>query len=230
MASTIRIKRSNVAGNKPTTSNIELGELALNTKDQKLYSSNGSVIFEMANASALANTNSGISNLNTNLTSTNTALRTLISDRIQVANVVAEYQPLLLARGQLNFYDSDSSNYVAFRAPTAVTTDYVWTLPSADGTSGQFLKTDGAGNLSFAAAGSGGGASGFQDSTISTAPGASGDFDLSFNSAQTIQETPFETTGTDAFGVSLGAVYTCMEPVGSIITVDYGDGEDYVGA
>lgn len=88
MASTIRIKRSNVAGNKPSTSDIEMGEIALNTKDQKLYSSNGSVIFEMANAGALANTNSAISNLNTNLTSTNTALRTLISDRLQVANAV----------------------------------------------------------------------------------------------------------------------------------------------
>ena len=60
MASTIRIKRSNVAGNKPSTSDIEMGEIALNTKDQKLYSSNGSVIFEMANAGALANTNSYI--------------------------------------------------------------------------------------------------------------------------------------------------------------------------
>ena len=31
----------------------------------------------------------------------------------------------------------------------------VFTLPSSDGTSGQFLKTDGSGNLSFAAAGGG---------------------------------------------------------------------------
>jgi len=212
MASTIKIKRSSVAGKRPTTSDIATGELALNTTDQKIYSSNGSVVFELGNAQALANTNSAI------------------SDRLQVANAAATYQPLLLARGQLKFYDSDSSNYIALRAASTVATDYVFTLPNADGTSGQVLQTDGAGNLSFAAAGAGGGASGFQDSTISTAPGASGNFDLSYNNSQTIQETPFESTGTDAFGVSLGAVYTCMEPVGTITTVDYGDGEAYVGA
>jgi len=84
--STIRIKRSSVAGKKPTTSDISTGELALNTKDFKLFSSNGTAIFELANASALANTNSRIGLLNTNLTGTNTALRTLINARLQVSN------------------------------------------------------------------------------------------------------------------------------------------------
>ena len=60
MASVIKIKRSSVAGKKPTTSDIATGELALNTKDQKLYSSNGSAIFELGNAGALANTNAAI--------------------------------------------------------------------------------------------------------------------------------------------------------------------------
>jgi hypothetical protein len=60
MASTIRIKRSSVAGKKPTTSDISTGELALNTKDFKLFSSNGTAIFELANALALGNTNAYI--------------------------------------------------------------------------------------------------------------------------------------------------------------------------
>jgi hypothetical protein len=47
MASTIKIKRSNVAGKTPTTSDIDTGEIALNIKDQKLYSSNGSSVFEI---------------------------------------------------------------------------------------------------------------------------------------------------------------------------------------
>ena len=47
MASTIKIKRSNVAGKTPTTSDIDTGEIALNIKDQKLYSSNGSSVFEL---------------------------------------------------------------------------------------------------------------------------------------------------------------------------------------
>jgi hypothetical protein len=45
---------------------------------------------------------------------------------------------------------SNGSNYVAFKAPAAITADVVWTLPDADGTSGQRLQTDGSGNLTWA--------------------------------------------------------------------------------
>ncbi len=71
-------------------------------------------------------------------------------------------------------------------------------------------------------AGSGGGASGFTSSTFTTAPGSDGDFDLSFNVAQDTQETPFESGGSDPFGVALGEVYDQMEPVGSTSSVDLG--------
>ena len=37
MANTIKIKRSSVAGKVPTTGDLDLGELALNTYDGKLY-------------------------------------------------------------------------------------------------------------------------------------------------------------------------------------------------
>ena len=133
MASQIKIKRSSVAGKVPTTSDIATGELAINTKDKKIYSSNGTVVFDfiapylqVANAAStyLPKTNPVITGtltangsvgtagyyLRTSgsgiywspvsasggggggaswaaLTSTNTALRTLISDRYQVANV-----------------------------------------------------------------------------------------------------------------------------------------------
>jgi hypothetical protein len=42
-----------------------------------------------------------------------------------------------------------TSGYVGFQGP-AVGSNFVWTLPSADGTSGQFLQTNGSGGLSFA--------------------------------------------------------------------------------
>jgi hypothetical protein len=45
------------------------------------------------------------------------------------------------------------TDYVGFQAPAAVTTNQIWTLPAADGTSGQALVTDGAGALSWATAG-----------------------------------------------------------------------------
>ena len=55
MASTIKIKRSNVAGKNPTANNIVEGELALNTADKKLFSRGGDSIFEVgANVSSLS--------------------------------------------------------------------------------------------------------------------------------------------------------------------------------
>ena len=38
MAQTIKLKRSNTAGNLPTTSDLALGEVAINTKDGKFFS------------------------------------------------------------------------------------------------------------------------------------------------------------------------------------------------
>lgn len=47
MASIIKIKRSSVQGKSPNTSVISSGELALNTRDGKLFSSDGSSVFEI---------------------------------------------------------------------------------------------------------------------------------------------------------------------------------------
>jgi hypothetical protein len=54
MASIVKIKRSSVQGKRPTTSDIQSGELALNTRDGKLFSSDGSAVFEVgANTTSL---------------------------------------------------------------------------------------------------------------------------------------------------------------------------------
>ena len=48
------------------------------------------------------------------------------------------------------YEDSDNgSNFTAIKAANAITTDTTYVLPAADGSNGQFLKTDGSGNLSF---------------------------------------------------------------------------------
>ena len=51
---------------------------------------------------------------------------------------------------ELRFYEG--SNYVGFEAP-ALSADQIWVLPTADGSSGTALKTDGSGNLSWGTAG-----------------------------------------------------------------------------
>jgi hypothetical protein len=47
MASVIKIKRTSVSGNLPTTDNLSTGELALNIPDKRLYTSNSSAILEI---------------------------------------------------------------------------------------------------------------------------------------------------------------------------------------
>jgi len=70
----------------------------------------------------------------------------------------------LNGQGDLRFADSDSSHFIALQAPATITTNVTLTLPSADGTSGQFLSTNGSGTLSFAS----GGATGLADGSAAT--------------------------------------------------------------
>ena len=56
------------------------------------------------------------------------------------------------ATGALKLYDSDDSNYVGLQSAGTVSSDITWTLPSADGSNGQVLTTNGSGTLSWATA------------------------------------------------------------------------------
>ena len=80
---------------------------------------------------------------------------------------------------------TNGTNTVGLSAPNALAADVTWKLPNADGTNGQALITDGAGNLSWGAGG--GGAS----STIAEAD-------------QTISANYTMTSGKN--GVSVGPV------------------------
>jgi hypothetical protein len=95
MASTIKVKRSAVAGKSPTTSNLEVGEIALNTRDGRLYSK-GTMVFEVG----------------------------------------ANNHSLFVGTGGATFANG------------------AYTLPTADGSADQILKTNGSGTLSFADSGS----------------------------------------------------------------------------
>jgi len=69
---------------------------------------------------------------------------------------------------------ANGTNWVAFQAPAAITSNVTWTLPDADATvSGHALKSDGAGNLSWGTAGGASGGSTDQvfyenDQTVTT--------------------------------------------------------------
>jgi hypothetical protein len=62
----------------------------------------------------------------------------------------------ITAAGELRLADTDSSNYVGFKAPGTVSANNIWTLPATDGTNGQVLSTNGSDVLSWITPGGGG--------------------------------------------------------------------------
>ena len=124
-----------------------------------------------------------------------------------------------LARAEARFQDASGGQYVALEAPATVSSNVTFTLPAADGSSGQVIKTDGSGALSF----TGVAQAGFSSSTLVVAPGSSGDFDLTKTDNAGDSESPFDSTSTDTFGVAIGSVFDLMEPTGNDgTTTDFG--------
>jgi hypothetical protein len=163
MANSVVLKRSAITGRNPTTGDLALGELALNTYD-------GNLFFKKDNGTASI---LSVATLTGTQTLTN---KTLTSPYLN----------------------------------GTVTINGEYALPSTDGTSGQVLATNGAGQLVFADIGSGGGVTigGYNNSSLNGFP--SGDYgDLS-------------STGTDVFGVSLSPTFSCMDPIGSLQSTDLG--------
>jgi len=101
-------------------------------KSTRVFYSNGTNVID-----TLIDTTNGVNTLSN---------KTLASPIITTAATVN-------AQGELRLADSDSSNYVGFKSGATVTTNTVWTLPTADGTNGQALTTNGSGTLSWASAG-----------------------------------------------------------------------------
>ncbi|HEY1646131.1 MAG TPA: hypothetical protein VGF75_07275, partial [Candidatus Saccharimonadales bacterium] len=51
--------------------------------------------------------------------------------------------------GEIRFYETGGVNYVALQSANVLAANVTWTLPTADGTNGQVLSTNGAGTLAF---------------------------------------------------------------------------------
>lgn len=71
------------------------------------------------------------------------------------ANKVGEFTAdglILPAEGELRLQDTTGGEYVSLKSPGTVSASVTYTLPSADGSSGHFLSTNGAGTLSWGAA------------------------------------------------------------------------------
>lgn len=124
MAQTIKLKRSASQGAAPSTSQLELGEVAINTYDGRFF-------------------------LKKEVTGTPTIMEFRAISDIDDLSITGTLS--LTGTGEeLRFYEG--SNYVGFSAP-ALTGDQIWVLPDSDGAAGEALKTDGSGNLTWGKAG-----------------------------------------------------------------------------
>ena len=109
--------------------------------------------------------------------------------------------------------DTDNgSNYVRLKSPDSLTANLTFTLPTADGSDGQFIKTDGSGNLSFVSQVSA------NDATITISAGTGlktgGDFTTNQSTAETI------TLDLDVNGLT---AITALEQDDAFIVADSSD-------
>ena len=77
----------------------------------------------------------------------------LIATNATVTNLVMSSTANIISQAALRFQDTTGGEYVGLRAPGTVSASYTLSLPSADGTNGQAIITNGSGTLSFGNAG-----------------------------------------------------------------------------
>jgi hypothetical protein len=143
----------------------------------------------------------------------------------------------LNAQSDVRFADSDSSNYVALQAPATVSSNVVFTLPSADGTANQALKTDASGNLGFASylllseTTNGQTVTGGVRANIVTltdAANISYDMDDGCNAAVTLAGNRTLDNPTNITVGQSGSIFITQDGTGSR-TLAYGDAFDFAG-
>ena len=185
---TIKVKRSAVSGKIPTVTQLDLGELAINTFDGKIYTERDRSSVGIGTTVIVINpwtVGTGTNTYNTFFTEGNVGVgSTLPTSKVDVVGdgrftgVVTATTFLGRVTGEVtgNINSTGVSTATFLRSTninatglvtattfygniysTGISTISGFKFPSSDGTAGQFLKTDGFGNLSFATASGGSG-------------------------------------------------------------------------
>jgi len=121
----VRIARGTYSNLNTSKADILEGEVCYATDQNKLYVKEGSNLESVQIDASLYATLAG----------------STFTDNIVVDN-----------QKELRFEEAtaNGNNYVGFEAPATLGGDQIWVLPTADGSAGQLLKTDGSGNLGWA--------------------------------------------------------------------------------
>ena len=139
-------------------------------------------------------------------------LETSGSPRISIASgggitmhqlISAEDNIRLEDQHQVIFEDS-GSNTVALYAPATISSSYALALPTADGTSGQVLTTNGAGQLSWSSGGTPANAVLLGGNTVSAT------MDVGTNNGYALR---LETSGTPRISIASGGGITMHQPI-----------------
>src|SRR5210317_884671 len=155
MATVIQIKRSSAA-TAPST--LKLGELAYTygtgtqaNSGDRLFIGEGGV-----DGNGDANNISVIggqyfTDMLDHVAGTLTGSSALTADaNLAIDQVIVGNSATVGGTVKLNEGTNNGTNFIGLKAPNSVASTTTFTLPDGDGTAGQFLKTDGSGNLDFA--------------------------------------------------------------------------------
>ena len=155
MATVIQIKRSSAVA-APST--LKLGELAFtygtgtqSNLGDRLFIGEGGVD---GNGDANNVTVIGgqyFTDMLDHVAGTLTGSSALIADsNLAIDQVIVGNSATVGGTVKLNEGTNNGTNFIGLKAPNAVTASKTFVLPDGDGSAGQFLKTDGSGNLDFA--------------------------------------------------------------------------------
>ena len=155
MATVIQIKRSS-ATSAPST--LKQGEFGLTfgagtqaNGGDRLYIGTGAVDSNGDASSIDVIGGKYFADLNDHAHGTLTASSTLIVDsNLAIDQFIVGNSTTVGGTIKLNEGTNNGTNFVALKSPNTLAANLTFTLPTADGTTGQFLKTDGSGALEFA--------------------------------------------------------------------------------